>query len=341
MRKSIVGVVKTFFVLCLMLNLPFPDSMHAEEVGLHLHQTEATITISDANGCILVYNKQPPPVPEDVESVYARSGFLHPVHTTAGHTITALYPSDHKHQNGIFSAWVKTTWSGRKVDFWNVAKGSGRVVHENVVETHSRVNTAGFEVDLLHQAIGDVVSDVLRERWKVTVFQTDGTFRCFDLQTKQTALTNEPLVINEYRYGGVALRGLSRWVLSNDRDAQESGDGGGSTGFLNNLGSDRLEGNHQKARWVSLYGAIDGTTVSVTVLCHPRSFRSPQTARLHPTKPYFCFAPCVDGKFKIDKNHPYQASYRYLITDEPPKPDWLNKQWHDWVGSEAQQSGMP
>jgi len=32
-----------------------------------------------------------------------------------------------KHQHGIFTAWVMTKWRDREIDFWNLAKGSGRV----------------------------------------------------------------------------------------------------------------------------------------------------------------------------------------------------------------------
>ena len=299
--------------------------------GLSLKQTENTITLSSDGAIVLVYNKQSPPVPDDVESVYARSGFLHPVGTPTGQVVTAVFPRDHKHQNGIFSAWVNTTYRGQKVDFWNVAGGSGRVLHERVVTTTAGDDSAGFEVDLLHQSVVDEPVDILRERWKITAMRTDGSYHCFDLHTTQTALTDSPLKIHEYRYGGLALRGRSRWVLSKDRDQAGETDSSIETGFINGKGSDRISGNHQKTRWVSLYGTIDGKAVSISVLSHPNNFRAPQTARLHPTKPYFCFAPCVDGQFEIDREHPYVGQYRYLVTNAVPDTDWLNDQWNLWT----------
>lgn len=298
---------------------------------LKLNDTDSTIAISDSRGTILVYNKQSPPVPENVEAVYHRSGFAHPVATPTGKVVTAVFPIDHKHQDGIFSAWVNTSWNGRKIDFWNIAGGTGRVLHEKVVSTFVNESSTGFEVDLIHRAVAEPVVDILRERWKITAYPTDGSFRCFDLQTTQTALTDIPLIVNRYHYGGIALRGPTRWVQQNDRDKQSGAETREPSEFLNDLGSDRKKGNHQKARWVSLYGEIAGKTVSITVLSHPNNFRSPQAARLHPSKPYFCYTPCFEDEFQIDKDHPFTGRYRYLVTDTEPDPNWLNKQWDTWT----------
>ena len=67
-----------------------------------------------------------------------------------------------------------------------------------------------------------------------------------------------------------------------------------------------------------------------SILCHRDNFQSPQAARLHPTKPYFVYSPCVDGEFIIDREHPFTSRYRYLITDAAPDSEWLNEQWEAW-----------
>jgi hypothetical protein len=100
--------------------------------------------------------------------------------------------------------------------------------------------------------------------------------------------------------------------------------------FLNDHGSDRIRGNHEHARWVALTGRMDGHAVTITVLCHRDNFRAPQAARIHPTKPYFVFSPCVDDEFLIDREHPFRGKYRYLITDAAPDSQWLDEQWEQW-----------
>jgi hypothetical protein len=301
--------------------------------SLEFSQTESAITIRQDGRPVLVYNIQPPPAPEGIDPVYRRSGFLHPVSSPEGRVVTEAFPVDHPHQHGIFTAWVNATYGGKQVDFWNLAGGTGRVLHERVVSRSDRGDSLAFEVDLLHRMEADPPVDVLRERWKITVHPTGGDYHCFDLETTQSALTDTPLIVNQYHYGGVALRGPTRWLTAEDGYARRHPDPAREPSrFLNDRGSDRVKGNHERANWVALSGEGEGQPMSIAVLGHDDNFRAPQAARLHPTKPYFCFAPCVDGEFAIDREHPFRSRYRYLITDAPPDPEWIERQWREWLG---------
>ncbi len=299
--------------------------------SLALVETDQTITVLRDQQAVVTYNKISPAAPRGVDSIYRRSGCLHPVNSPRGRTVTAMFPSDHPHQHGIFSAWVKTTYDGRAVDFWNLAGGTGRVLHERVVARFEAEDRTGFVVDLLHRSLAEPSVDILRERWTVTVYPTDGTYHCFDIDTTQSAITDQPLAVDKYHYGGMALRGPTRWLTDRDGGAPPA-DRREASDFVNDLGSDRLAGNHQHAKWVALSGSIDGQPISIAVLSHSTNFRAPQAARLHPTKPYFCFAPCVDGPFLIDRDHPLTARYRYLVTDQTPDSTWLAQQWATWSG---------
>jgi len=299
--------------------------------SLQIEHTEAVIAVYQDGRPILVYNLRSPDLPDGIDPVYRRSGFLHPVNSPQGRTVTATFPVDHPHQHGIFSAWVKTTYDDHLVDFWNLAGGTGRVLHERVESTFATANAAGLEVDLIHRVESTPPVDVLRERWKIVVYPSDGSYHRFDLETVQTAITDKPLLIHKYHYGGVALRGPTHWLTPNDADVEQSSDVRREpSSFLNDRRSDRIVGNHQHAKWVALTGTQEGRPVTIGVLCHQDNFRSPQAARLHATKPYFCFAPCVDDEFTIDRDHPYRARYRYLITDAPPNAVWLDQQWTAW-----------
>lgn len=283
-------LLASFASVCLM-NVTVAQSLKVVE-------SDNLLTVSRGNHVIITYNKVSPPAPSGIDSVYERSGCLHPVNSPQGRTVTQVFPVDHPHQHGIFSAWVKTEYDGQAVDFWNLAKRTGRVLHERVVRKFREQDGVGFEVDLIHRATTKIPVDVLRERWKITVYPTDGTFHRFDLETTQTALTDKPLVVSKHRYGGMALRGPTRWLTAQDGYFRKHPDlVRESSSFANNLGSDRVKGNHEHARWVALTGSIDGKPVTTIVLSHAENFRAPQAARLHPTKPYFCFAPCVDGAF--------------------------------------------
>lgn len=307
-----------------------PGADKQQTGSLSLEETETAIVLSHNSRPVLTYIKVSPPVPEGLNPLYHRSGCLHPVLSPAGKPVTAMFPADHPHQHGIFSAWVKTTWNERAIDFWNLAGGTGRVLHHQVVSTFIEDDTLGFVADLVHRAEQPPVVDILRERWRVTLLPTDGTYHAFDLQTTQEALTDQPLVIHQYHYGGVAVRGPVEWLLPNDRDVQRQNTSGPLPRILNDLGSDRVAGNHEHAKWVAMTGSADGKPATIAVLCHADNYRAPQAARLHPTKPYFVYSPCVDGEFIIDREHPYSARYRYLVTDSEPDPESLYEQWTAW-----------
>jgi len=319
------------FVVAMLASFVAALDVRAEK--LSVDQTDSTIVVQAGERPLLTYNKVSPPVPQDLKDVYERSGCLHPVCSPSGQSVTAMFAQDHPHQQGIFAAWVRTTYEGETIDFWNLGGGTGRVLHEKVVSIFQEDDRAGFEVDLIHRKETEPNVDVLRERWKVTAYPTDGSYHVFDLESTQAAITSKPLLVNEYHYGGFAVRGPARWVTNGKDNTKRD-----PSGFLNSLGSKRTEGNHQHAKWVSLWGETEGKPVSITVLCHSTNFRAPQTARIHPTKPYFCFAPCVDGQFVIDGEHPYQARYRYLITDAMPDAKWLDEQWKAWASETTKAS---
>ncbi|MCC6510864.1 MAG: PmoA family protein [Pirellulaceae bacterium] len=316
-------------LLCLWL-MALANLAPAQE--LKVEQTEQTLTVLRGDKAILVYNIQSPPAPAGIDKVYERSGFLHPVYSPKGQVLTAAFPIDHAHQHGIFSAWVNTKYRNQPADFWNLAGKSARVLHERVASTETLSDgSLRIELDLLHRVLSEPAVDVLRERWKITVLPSTEKYNCFDLETIQTAITDEPLVIEKYHYGGVAYRGSVRWLLKDDSDGRKLGGEIEPNRIVNALGQERIEGNHAHARWVSISGQLQGKPAGLVMMDHPRNFRSPQAARVHPTKPYFVYSPCVDGAFNIDKQHPYHARYRFIVHDQPLSNKQLDKLWQTWA----------
>ena len=64
---------------------------------------------------------------------------------------------------------------------------------------------------------------------------------------------------------------------------------------------------------------------------HPSNFRSPQPVRLHPTMPYFCFAPMVLGDFAITPGTPYVSRFRFAAFDGPVDEAALQAIWTSYA----------
>ncbi len=286
------------------------------------------LTLSVGDRPVLSYNHALLPSPDGIDPVYAKNGHIHPMRTPSGRLVTDDFPPDHAHQHGIFFAWVNTTFEERPVDFWNQAKGFGKIEHASILDTVSGPVFGQFTVKLRHsdQTAPGGPKPVLEETWTVRAYNVADPF-LVDLESEQRCVAEAPLVINEYHYGGMGLRAAREWY-------KQLG-----SGFLTSAGKTRDDGNHTRARWVIAHGQSDGQPAAIAVLGHPDNFRAPQYVRLHPTKPYFCFAPMVQGAFEIVPGEPYVSRYRYTTYDGDPNVELTDRLWQDFAEPPGLEAG--
>lgn len=260
---------------------------------------------------------------KEIKPVFLRGGYIHPVFTPSGRLVTDDYPSDHYHHHGIWFAWTKTEFDGAHPDFWNVGDGTGRVDFEGVDGAWSGAVYAGFKSRQRYVALsGKAPKTALNEQWDVRLYNVgQGTKRyyLFDIVTTQQCASDSPLILEEYRYGGMGVRGHRNW-----QDKSK-------VSFLTSEGKTRESGNATKARWIHMSGIVDDETVGIAVLDHPGNFRSPQPLRIHPDDPYFNFAPSQLGRFEIKPGEKYVVRYRYIVADGPPDKAELDRLWSDYA----------
>ena len=247
---------------------------------------------------VAAYHASPSDVPEGVDPMYARSGFLHPVRTPSGRIVTDDHAADYAHQNGVFSTWTKTTFDGREIDFWNRQKGQGTYAHTEVLDTFEAGGRGVLRVRIEHRTLEPAAVALAEERTYRVGVESGATV--IDVHSIQRA-PGGPLTCEAYHYGGFAVRGARGWNAPATMRTSE--------------GHDRTSGNHTRAAWVSMTGPTDAGPATVAVLSSPANFRAPQTVRLHPEQPYFCFAPCVDGPFTIECGRPLESRYRVIAAD--------------------------
>lgn len=309
---------------------------------VNCRETDATIEVTVAGKPLLTYNKATLTGPEGTEPHFARSGHIHPVHTPSGRMVSGDFPHDHLHQHALFFAWTRCEFEGQPLEFWNQKLKKGRIRHDEVLSAESGEESGGFSVRLVYEDIADPDNPrpVLHEVWTIVVHdESEGHFR-FDLTSEQTCATDSPLLINEYHYGGMAMRGNNAWIdtelndkLKTWRREQKKNpdlpapDHERLSDFLTSEGKTARDGNHTRPKWVSLHGKVDGEPAGIAVLGHPGNFRFPQPVRLHPSMPYFCYAPMVLGEFKIEPGKPYVSRYRYVVHDGAPDAGAIDAEW--------------
>lgn len=267
------------------------------------------ITLSTNSRLLLHYNTDYQPSPKKEAPCYGRSGFLHPVYTPKGKVITSSFPEDHLHQHGIMFAWTNVKIKGQKIDFWNSHKKQGRVEHRKITKKAPNL----IEAELLHIAYSNQAElPVIREQWKIKTIPHNH-FHIFELTTKQYSLTEEPLEVLPYKYGGLCVRGPFSLF--------------GKASFETSEGNNKQNANHTRPNWVTMSGLIGDGLCGITVMSHPSNLRHPQYVRIHPEMPYLSLFPNAKEGFKITKNIPYVATYRFIVFDDTIDKKELQNQW--------------
>ena len=269
---------------------------------------------------VLQYNIGIVPSDDPKEPAYGRSGFIHPIYNPSGQVVTEAMPPDHMHQHGLMFAWVNTTFEGRTVDFWNSYKHEELVRHTTLLGSESGPVFGAFTAALDHVELkapgGEKVT--LHETWVVHVYQHAGGF-LFDLQSTQTCASESPLRINQNAYGGMAIRGTPQWF------------GKGKCEFLTGEGKTLADGNHTRTRWCEIFGTVGDHVSGIATLSHPSNYNSPQPLRLHPEKPYLCWAPMVTAPFSIEPANSYVSAYRLYIHEGKPNAVATDALWADYA----------
>lgn len=293
---------------------------------MRIEQDEARILIKRGEKTILVYNKMPTEEAVQHEPFYSRTGYIHPVFSPSGKEVTGDFAEDHKHQHGLFFAWTKSKVGDQKAEFWNQKLKMGEVRYHRTLQAVGGRERCELVVEQLWDAKDEdgKLTPAIKETWRITARDFGDEIFLFDIESVQWQRTETPITIEKYHYGGMAIRGNDQWLLEKEKPTP-------GVILRTDEGLERIEGNHTRPRWVTMAGPIDGEVAGVTVMGHPRNFRAPQWVRLHPTKPYFVWAPMVEEPFQIQGGKPYVSRYRYVVSDGEVAKEKLEELYRDWA----------
>ncbi len=264
------------------------------------------------------------PPREEIEPIYLRGGYLHPLLTPTGNVVTDDYPHNHLHHHGIWTAWTHALFQGRETDFWNMGQGRGKVDCKSIDHSWSGPVHAGVEAqnEFVDLSSGEPIV-ALNERWTVKVFAIDDEakpYHLVELVSEQTMAGDHDLTLPKHHYGGIGIRGLGAW------------DGKPNADFLTSEGlTDREAANSKPAKWIAMSGPAAEGKAGIAILGHPENFRAPQPLRVHPAEPFISFAPQIAGPMRIDHGKSYRSAYRFVLSDGAPDEVFLERLWNDYA----------
>jgi hypothetical protein len=315
--------------------VPSEDSDHNGISYQHLE--DAVAFISEGGNPVLHYRSGAEGADlGELDELFARGGYIHPVISPGGAVITDHYHPDRPHQNGIWSGWSRTEFDGRSPSFWTPAAGAGAIEVENLDKTWNGPVHGGIEAT--HHFIdktADTDVTILSEKWTVRVhniLERDGQpVYLFDLESEQQNITEHPFMIHEHVYGGISFRGNPSWL--GEKNAR----------LLTSEGKTRTDGEpirdvwshidaHQsRAKWAYLSGVVDGEHPGIVILVHPENLTFPETIFMNLREPFFAFSPAAMGDITINPGESLRFRYRYVVLDHDPGPDFIENLWLDYA----------
>ncbi|CAN5217274.1 hypothetical protein BH23BAC3_BH23BAC3_20360 [soil metagenome] len=272
-------------------------------------------------------------VPDGVDEIFQRGGYIHPIWSPGGKVLSRIQPPDHYHHYGIWNPWTRTEFEGREVDFWNLGSGQGTVEAQQVIERNEGEIYGGFKA--LHNHIdftspsGEKVA--LNEQWEVNVWNIDPEKNIWliDFVSTLNPATNEPLTIKEFRYQGFSLRATETW---NDNN----------TTLLTSEGYDKSNANATRARWIDVNGEsdVEEGTSGILFMTNPSNFNYPEQLRIWPEganqgveNVYINFNPAQDRDWELKSGKTYALKYRMLVYDGKISENEADRYWSDFANS--------
>ena len=293
---------------------------------------DESVVFSVGDHKVLTYQYARADVPEGVDSIYRRGGFIHPLRSLGGGTLTRIQPPDHYHHYGLWNPWTHTEYQGREIDFWNLVKGQGTVAVEGVTSTTSGDVFGSVTAQHAYLAYEDSArrtnaEKLLDETWNVRVWNSDPERKSYlvDFTTTQTNVTDQPFTVKEYRYQGLGFRANRDW---NDKTAQ----------LRTSEGKDKANGNSTRARWGDVRGPTEAGTAGVAFMTHPSNFNFPEPIRIWPEgmnegveNVFFNFNPAQDRDWVLEPHRSYALKYRLLVYDGEVDSATVHRYWQDFA----------
>lgn len=266
--------------------------------------------------------------PKGKDSLFRRSGFIHPLWSPNGDTLTRIQPPDHIHHYGIWGPWTKTKIEGRSVDFWNLGGGQGTVQFKELKNIESNSESLSFVVRQEHLDFGATSENrvAIIEDLQIKVWDLDTNARyMIDYNSTFSSPLKNGLLFEAYRYGGgIGFRATEKWTNKNSF-------------VFTSEGKDRLTADGSNARWCIVGGESSvNTTSGILFLSHPQNREHPEPMRVWPIDAngnrgdlFFEFSPIRDKDWIIEPHKEYKLKYRMVVfkgelTKEEAEEYWIN-----------------
>ena len=318
---------KRSIIFELVKNKPVQNYAQIKAIG-----EDGFLTITNNNKNLLRYNYKTIYPPKGVDTVYKRSGFIHPLWSPRGQELTRINAPDHYHHWGLWNPWTHVLFEKDTVDFWNLAKKQGTVRFANFISTTN--GNVFAEYKALHQHIvfkknGDE-KVALNEVQTVKIYQpgNNQNYYIADITIQLNCASESPVLLLEYRYGGLGLRATQQWDSANSR-------------IITSEGKVRKEADGSRARWCMVQGVVDKDHAGLIMMSYPTNYNYPEPLRVWPENMnkrgdvFLNFSPTKNMNWLLSPGKDYVLKYRFLVFNDPFSKEKAEEAWQSFADPPA------
>ncbi|HZH94296.1 MAG TPA: PmoA family protein [Flavisolibacter sp.] len=289
---------------------------------------DSYLTIAASGKNLLRYNYKTVYPPAGVDTVYKRSGFIHPLWSPRGQELTRINAPDHYHHWGLWNPWTQVLFERDTIDFWNLVKKEGTVRFADFLSTTNGAVFAGFKA--LHQHIvfkkNGEEKIALNEVQSVRIYNPEGAQNYYiaDITITLACATKSPVLLLEYRYGGLGLRATAEWNKDNSYT-------------ITSEGKTRKDADGSTAKWCMVQGAIDGDSAGLVMMSYPTNYNHPEPLRVWPENMngrgdvFINFSPTKNTNWLISPGKEYVLKYRLLLFNDSFSKQQAEKAWQNFA----------
>lgn len=296
-------------------------------IGMQITTSDGKLTISNNNRNLLCYNYKTVYPPEGIDTVFRRSGFIHPLWSPRGQELTRVNAPDHYHHWGLWNPWTEVLFEKDTVDFWNLSKKQGTVRFANFISKTNGPVYAEYKVLHEHVVLNKEKEKVaMNEEQTVRIYQPgdDQNYYIADISFQLNCATESRVLLLEYRYGGLGFRATSEWNKDNSQ-------------VITSEGKNRKEADGTRARWCMVQGALNNDHAGLLMMSYPTNYNFPEPLRVWPEDMnkrgdvFLNFSPTKNMNWLINPGKDYLLKYRFIVFNDTFSKEKAESAWEDFT----------
>lgn len=304
------------------------QSQQKKHVSINIK--DSTVIISSGTSDLLHYvfgTFMPSTGDISKDSLFSKSGFIHPLNTPHLQALTRVSPPDHFHHYGLWNAWTHVLFEGDTIDTWNLAYKKGTVKFNNLLSvTEGPVFAEYTALDNVIAYLQGSEKNMLNEIQTVRVYVPDplDDYYIVNISEEINCASESPVLLKEYSYSGLGWRATELWNRNNSE-------------VLTSEGKTRPAADGSTARWCMVQGKLGNDYGGAVMMSYPANFNHPEPLRISPENifdrgdMFANFSPTKNKDWFLLPGKTYLLRYQFLVFNNQCSKEKAEAAWQHFA----------